>query len=100
MPAVRRTAVKPGRLVRKIGLPWGGLGLFVNVHYVQRLLDLAPDIDVMIAGETDAYGFRFCTELGIDVIENQPRDQRERRTWPIRSGAGRPIPAAKDPAYR
>lgn len=69
MPAVRRTNVKPGRIVRKIGLPWGGLGLFVNVGYVQRLLDLAPDIDVMIAGETDAYGFRFCTELGIDVIE-------------------------------
>lgn len=69
MPAVRRTAVKPDRLVRRIGLPWGGLGLFVNVNYVQQLLDLAPDIDVMIAGETDAYGFRFCTELGIDVIE-------------------------------
>lgn len=69
MPALRRTHVKPGRIVRKVGLPWGGLALFVNVHYMQRLIDMVPDIDVMIAGETDAYGFRFCTELGIDVIE-------------------------------
>ena len=69
MQALRRTSVRPGRIVRKIGVPWGGLGLFVNVQYVQRLIDLCPDVDVMIAGETDAYGFRFCTELGIDVIE-------------------------------
>ncbi len=69
MRAIRRTSIKPDRIVRKVGLPWGGLGLFVNVSYVQRLLDLDPDIDLMIAGETDNYGFRFCTELGIDVIE-------------------------------
>lgn len=69
MAALRRTRVKPDRRVRKIGLTWGGMGLFVNVAYQQELLDLAGDIDVMIAGETDNYGFRFCTELDIDVIE-------------------------------
>lgn len=69
LPALRRTRVKPERIVRKVGLPWGGLALFVNVGYMQRLIDMVPDIDVMIAGETDAYGFRFCTEVGIDVIE-------------------------------
>jgi putative NIF3 family GTP cyclohydrolase 1 type 2 len=69
MKAVRATSVNPGRIVRKVGMPWGGLGLFVNVNYVQGLLELERGIDVMIAGETDNYGFRFCTELGIDVIE-------------------------------
>ena len=69
LKALRATAEKPDRIVKKVGMPWGGLGLFVNVDYVQSLLELARDIDVMICGETDNYGFRFCTELGIDVIE-------------------------------
>jgi len=69
LPTLRATSINPDRLVRKIGMPWGGMGLFVNVSYMQDLLELARDIDVMIAGETDNYGFRFCTELGIDVIE-------------------------------
>jgi putative NIF3 family GTP cyclohydrolase 1 type 2 len=69
LPSLRATAVSPARTVRKVGLPWGGMGLFVNVSYIQHLIALSPDIDVMIAGETDNYGFRFCTECGIDVIE-------------------------------
>lgn len=69
LPAVRATSINPQRLVRYVGMPWGGLGLFVNVGYQQKLLDLWPQIDVMIMGETDNYGFRFATELGIDVIE-------------------------------
>ena len=66
---VRATSIQPGRVVRYVGMPWGGLGLFVNVAYQQSLLDLGVPIDVMIAGETDNYGFRFVAELGIDVIE-------------------------------
>ena len=69
LTAVRTTHLQPDRLVRRVGVPWGGLGLLVNVGYQQQLLDLCHDIDVMIMGETDSYGFRFSTELGIDVIE-------------------------------
>ena len=78
MPAVRATCVKPDRIVRRVGLPWGGLGLFVNVNYQQQLLELCSRIDVMIAGETDNYGFRFATELGIDMIETSHEVSEDR----------------------
>jgi putative NIF3 family GTP cyclohydrolase 1 type 2 len=55
------------RLVKRVGLPWGGLGLFVNVDYQQALMELG--CDVMVAGETDNYGFRFAAECGIPMIE-------------------------------
>ncbi|MEM7535906.1 MAG: Nif3-like dinuclear metal center hexameric protein [Chloroflexota bacterium] len=53
--------------IRRIGLPWGGLGLFVNVSYQQALIE--QGCDVFIAGETDNYGFRFAQEVGIPMIE-------------------------------
>lgn len=53
--------------VHRVGLPWGGLGLFVNVGYQEKLIEL--DCDAFIAGESDSYGFRFCAELGIPMIE-------------------------------
>jgi putative NIF3 family GTP cyclohydrolase 1 type 2 len=68
MPAVRvagRKACK--RRVKRVGLPWGGLGLFVNVAYQQKLAELG--CDVFIAGESDNYGFRFAEENGIPMIE-------------------------------
>ena len=55
------------RTVRRVGLPWGGLGLSVNVGYQQRLV--ACGCDVFIAGESDNYGFRFASECGIPMIE-------------------------------
>ena len=45
----------------------GGLGLFVNVTYQQRLIEMS--CDVLTAGESDNYGFRFSAELGIPMIE-------------------------------
>ena len=53
--------------IRRIGLPWGGLGLDSNVGYQQRLV--AQQCDAFIAGEADAYGFRFAVESGIPMIE-------------------------------
>jgi len=53
--------------VHRVGLPWGGLAQFVNVGFQQRLID--RDCDVFIAGESDSYGFRFCAECGIPMIE-------------------------------
>lgn len=55
------------RPVERVGLPWGGLGLFVNVSYQQRLVERG--CDVFIAGESDNYGFRFAVESGIPMIE-------------------------------
>lgn len=55
------------RIVSRVGLPWGGLGLFVNVGYQQSLV--AQGCDVFIAGESDNYGFRFAAECGIPMIE-------------------------------
>jgi putative NIF3 family GTP cyclohydrolase 1 type 2 len=54
-------------IVRRVGLPWGGLGLFVNVSYQQELIE--QGCDVFIAGEADNYGFRFAEECGIPMIE-------------------------------
>ncbi|MCB0062140.1 MAG: Nif3-like dinuclear metal center hexameric protein [Caldilineaceae bacterium] len=53
--------------IRRIGLPWGGMALFVNVGYMQKLIALG--CEALIAGETDNYGFRFPQELGIPMIE-------------------------------
>jgi putative NIF3 family GTP cyclohydrolase 1 type 2 len=53
--------------IRRVGLPWGGLGLFVNVAYQQRLIE--QGCDAFIAGESDNYGFRFSAECGIPMIE-------------------------------
>jgi len=53
--------------VSRVGLPWGGLGLFTNVGYQQALL--AMGCDALIAGESDSYGFRFSAECGVAMIE-------------------------------
>lgn len=68
MPAVRVSCPKGmGQTVHRVGLPWGGLGLFVNVRYQQQLIEMG--CDVFIAGESDDYGFRFSAECGIPMIE-------------------------------
>ena len=43
------------------------MALFVNVGYQQQLIE--QGVDLLIAGETDNYGFRFAQELGIPMIE-------------------------------
>ena len=67
LEALRATHGDPNRLVRRVGLPAGGLGLFVNVACQQKLI--AHGCDVLIAGEADNYGFRFASGAGIDMIE-------------------------------
>ncbi|MDD2708598.1 MAG: Nif3-like dinuclear metal center hexameric protein [Verrucomicrobiae bacterium] len=64
-----RVAVPPGfdRTVERVGLPWGGMGLFVNVGYLRNLLE--EGAGVFIGGETDSYAMRFATEAGIPYIE-------------------------------
>lgn len=68
MPHLRVAAAGDmNQTVCRVGLPWGGLGLFVNVSYQQHLVD--QECDVFIAGESDSYGFRFAVESGIPMIE-------------------------------
>ena len=67
MRGLRVVTGDPERLVRRVGLPWGGLGLFVNVAYLQKLV--LHDCDVFIAGESDSYGMRFALEAGVDLVE-------------------------------
>ena len=53
--------------VWRVGLPWGGLGLFVNVATQAKLLEIG--CNVFIAGKTDDYGFRFARDQGVALIE-------------------------------
>jgi putative NIF3 family GTP cyclohydrolase 1 type 2 len=64
---VLRVAGDPETVVRRAGLPWGGMALFVNVGYMQRLVELGAD--VFIAGESDNYGMRFALEAGVPLVE-------------------------------
>jgi len=53
--------------VSRIGLPWGGLGLNVNMSFVERLLDSGAD--GLIAGEMDDYAMRYVIDAGVPMIE-------------------------------
>jgi len=64
---VRVTPCDLKKKVRRIGLLWGGLGLFVNVEYQQQVLRHDPDL--FIAGETDSYTMHFAIDVGVVVIE-------------------------------
>lgn len=68
MPLLRVSAPQGlEQIVRRVGLPWGGLGLFVNVAYQQSLIDM--NADCFIGGESDSYAFRFAADSGIPFIE-------------------------------
>jgi putative NIF3 family GTP cyclohydrolase 1 type 2 len=65
---IRHTRGDYTRKVNTVAIPWGGMALSLNSVYLQGLMELGK-IDVMIAGETDSYGFHFCKEQDIYVIE-------------------------------
>ncbi len=66
MDSVRVTG-DPSRQVSRVGLPWGGLGLSVNISFVEGLLGYRPD--VLIAGETDEYTMFYCRDADVPLIE-------------------------------
>lgn len=57
----------PERTVTRIGLPWGGLGLFVNVGFFERLI--RGGVDLLICGESDDYAMRYMADAGVAFIE-------------------------------
>ena len=62
-----RIAGDPGRVVSRAGLPWGGMGLSLNMKYVQRLVELGAD--VLICGECDEYVMHAALDLDIPIVE-------------------------------
>jgi putative NIF3 family GTP cyclohydrolase 1 type 2 len=67
VPALRASAGDVKRIVKRLGIPWGGIGLFINVSQLQSFLD--KNCDVLITGETDNYGMRFVMEAGALMVE-------------------------------
>ena len=64
---IRRTQGDPNRMITSIGLGWGGMALFVNVDFIQKLYQAGAQ--VIIAGESDNYGFQFVNDSSMDMIE-------------------------------
>ncbi len=62
-----RLVGKPDRKIERVGLPWGGLVLSLNVGFIEDLLRHNPD--VLIAGETDEYAMYYALDADVDVIE-------------------------------
>lgn len=55
------------RPVSRIGLPWGGMALFVNIGFVERLIQRGADL--LIGGESDDYALRYMADAGVAFIE-------------------------------
>lgn len=66
LPLVRVVG-EPSTRVQRVGLPWGGMGLSVNVSFIESLLEHDPD--VLVAGETDEYAMRYVVDAGVSMIE-------------------------------
>ncbi|MCL2708372.1 MAG: Nif3-like dinuclear metal center hexameric protein, partial [Defluviitaleaceae bacterium] len=67
LKTVRATPGDPDRPIGRLGVPWGGIGLFVNVGQTQSFIDMG--CEALITGESDNYGFRFAADAGCEMIE-------------------------------
>jgi putative NIF3 family GTP cyclohydrolase 1 type 2 len=67
MAHLRASPAASERMVKRVGLPWGGLGLFRNMGYQEALAK--HGCDLFIYGETDNYSMRFAEDSGILFIE-------------------------------
>lgn len=67
LPVLRCTSGDMNRQIEKIGLPWGGLGLFLNIPHMEKLVEMG--CQAFIAGESDSYGHHFARESGVYMIE-------------------------------
>jgi len=55
------------RVVGRAGTPWGGLGLSLNVGFIEGLLCYEPD--VLIGGESDEYAMFLLQDCDVPFIE-------------------------------
>lgn len=56
------------RLAERICLPWGGVGLGINISYWEDMVERF-DPDTMIAGEVDEYALHYAIDSGLGLIE-------------------------------
>lgn len=61
------TPSSPPEKIKRIGLPWGGMGLSVNASYQAELLKHGPD--AFITGETDTCAMHFAADSGVYLVE-------------------------------
>jgi putative NIF3 family GTP cyclohydrolase 1 type 2 len=54
-------------IVTRLGLPVGGVGLSLNVGFINALLDYG--VDGLIAGEMDEYAMRYVVDAGVPMVE-------------------------------
>lgn len=64
---VRAYVRDPRRVISRVGLSWGGIGLVSNLDVVGRLIELGAD--VLLGGETEEYMAEFCADAGVDFVE-------------------------------
>ncbi|MBN1674981.1 MAG: Nif3-like dinuclear metal center hexameric protein [Kiritimatiellae bacterium] len=62
-----RVAGDLDKTVRRVGFPWGGLGLDSNIGY--QAARIMQGAQVLIAGECDEYGMTFPVDAGVPIIE-------------------------------
>jgi putative NIF3 family GTP cyclohydrolase 1 type 2 len=62
-----RVAGELDKVVSRVGLPWGGLGLFCNVGFMQKILENGAE--AAIGGETDDVGMRFALDSDLPFVE-------------------------------
>jgi putative NIF3 family GTP cyclohydrolase 1 type 2 len=67
MDTVRAFAPDPERVVTRLGLCWGGIGLHSNMAVMARLVEL--EAEVLLGGETEEYTAEFCRDCAVDFIE-------------------------------
>lgn len=62
-----RVTGNPAHKVKRVGGLWGGLGLSINACFIDKILSYS--VDTVVAGETDEYAMRACTDLSIGMVE-------------------------------
>lgn len=62
-----RVCGDPEMTVSRVGCPWGGVGLSLNVSFIEATIALGADC--LIAGETDEYALRYAWDAGVPMIE-------------------------------
>ncbi len=55
------------KVVRRVGCPWGGVGLSLNMGFIEQVI--ARGAEVLISGEADEYAMRYALDAGVPTIE-------------------------------
>jgi putative NIF3 family GTP cyclohydrolase 1 type 2 len=66
LPALRVRG-DPDKEIRRVGLPWGGVGISANANFVQDFIRLSAD--ALIGGECEELPFLAARDAGVCYIE-------------------------------